>query len=160
MNGQLCLFRQKPLLWSLPTWEGLLQELKEVIVEAVADSTAKGYDRYWLSFAEEHGLVPLPADPDLLCAYFLHLCTMSDSLAPALSTRSAIGFFHKLSSFPVEVQFSTMVRKFVKESLACHCPQLPPFQTSFTRSMSRTGEPSHNLHFCLSKLLWFCRISQ
>ena len=71
-----------------PYVAALLEEVKIVVTEAVAGSTAKGYAGHWkrwLAFAGEHGLVPLPADPDCLCAYFLHLCTLSESLAPALS---------------------------------------------------------------------------
>ena len=48
----------------------LLEEVKKFITEAVAGSTAKGYSghwKHWFSFAEEHGLVALPANPDCLC---------------------------------------------------------------------------------------------
>ena len=78
----------------------LLEEVKVVLSEAVAGSTARGYAGHWkrwVSFAQEHSLVPLPADPDVLCAYFLHLCSLSETLAPALSARASIGFFPKLS---------------------------------------------------------------
>ncbi len=39
----------------------------------------------------------IPAEPDVLCGYFVHLCSLTETLEPALSARAAIGFFHKLS---------------------------------------------------------------
>ena len=77
----------------------LLAEVEVLLTEAVAGSTANGYAyawKKWLAFSSEHGLVPLPAEVDDLCAYFLHLATFGNSMSAALSARAAIGFFHKL----------------------------------------------------------------
>ena len=84
----------------LPYVSKLLEEVKAVLTEAVAGSTTKGYSGHWkcwVAFAEEQGLVSLPAHLDHLCAHFLHLCMHRNSLGTALSARAAIGFFHKLS---------------------------------------------------------------
>ncbi len=95
-----------------PYVKNLLQEVKVLVSESVAGSSAKGYSGHrkrWLAFADEHGLVPVPAEPDVLAAYFVHLCSLTESLAPALSARAAIGFFHKMSR-PDEVVPTDSVR--------------------------------------------------
>ena len=77
----------------------LLSEVEVLLTEAVAGSTAAGYAGHWkrwLNFASKHGLVPIPANVDHLCAYFLHLATFGNSMSAALSARAAIGIFHKL----------------------------------------------------------------
>ena len=64
---------------------GLLQEVKVLLTEAVAGSTAKGYANHWkrwLAFLEEHNLVHIPAYVDHLCAFFYHFCSLS--LTPCL----------------------------------------------------------------------------
>ena len=78
---------------------GLLSEVEVLLMEAVAGSTATGYAGHWkrwLAFCTEYGLVPIPANVDHLCAYFLHLATFGNSMSAALSARAAIGFVHKL----------------------------------------------------------------
>ena len=105
---------------------GLLCEVEVLLTEAVAGSTANGYAGHWkrwLAFCAEHGLVPIPAEVDHICAYFLHLATFGNSMSAALSARAAIGFFHKLQlpdkdlptdSVRVTMTFAGLKRRFAK----------------------------------------------
>ena len=78
---------------------GLLSEVEVLLTEALAGSTAAwyaGHWKRWLNFASKQELVPISANVDHLCAYFLHLATFGNSMSAALLARAAIGFFHKL----------------------------------------------------------------
>ncbi len=84
---QLLLGQIETVTVDSPYVKALLEEVKVVLTEAVAGSSARGYSghwRRWLSFAEEHHLVPIPAEPDVLCGYFVHLCSLTETLAPSL----------------------------------------------------------------------------
>merc|ERR1712082_294765 len=97
---QLLLEQVETVSVNSPYVNSLLQEVKVLVSESIAGSSAKGYAGHWkrwLAFAAEHDLVPIPAEPDVLAAHFVHLCSITESLAPALSARAAIGFFHKMS---------------------------------------------------------------
>ncbi len=75
-SPQLLLGQIQTVTVDSPYVKALLEEVKVALTEAVAGSSAKGYSghwRRWVAFAEEHHLVPLSADPDVLCGYFLHL---------------------------------------------------------------------------------------
>ena len=105
---------------------GLLSEVEVLLTESVAGSTANGYAGHWkrwVNFCVEHGLVPLPAKVDQLCAYFLHLATLGNSMSAALSARAAVGFFHKLQlpasespteSVRVSMTFAGLKRRYAK----------------------------------------------
>ncbi len=111
-----------------PYVSSLLQEVKVLVAESIVGSSAKGYAGHWkrwLSFAAEHDLVAIPAEPDVLAAYFVHLCTFSESLAPALSARAAIGFFHKMAR-PDEPVPTDSVRISMCIAGLKHCFAKPP----------------------------------
>ena len=105
---------------------GLLSKVEALLTEAVAGSTANGWAyswKKWLTFCAEHGLVPIPAKVDQICAYFLHMATFGNSMSAALSARAAIGFFHKLQlpdkdlpteSVRVKMTFAGLKRRFAK----------------------------------------------
>ena len=107
---------------------GLLREVEVLLTEAEVGSTANGYAGHWkrwLAFCAEYGLVPIPAEVDHICAYFLHLATFGNSMSAALSARAAIGFFHKLQlpdqdlptdSVCVTMTFAGLKRRFAKPS--------------------------------------------
>ena len=109
-----------------PYVNDLLNEVEVLLTESVAGSTANGYAGHWkrwVNFCAEHGLVPLPAVVDQLCAYFLHLATVGNSMSAALSARAAVGFFHKLQlpalesptdSVRVSMTFAGLKRRYAK----------------------------------------------
>ena len=109
-----------------PYVNGLLNEVEVLLTESVAGSTANGYAGHWkrwVNFCVEHGLVPLPAQVDQLCAYFLHLATVGNSMSAALSARAAVGFFHKLQmpalespteSVRVSMTFAGLKRRYAR----------------------------------------------
>ena len=77
----------------------LLGRIPGVVASSVASSTVAGYDGHWarwLSFCLQHGIRSSPAEEDHICAYLISLCDASQSMAPTLSARSAIGFYHRL----------------------------------------------------------------